>query len=223
VNALARMLVVALLAGVCAGAAASVVQTFRVTPLIAAAEALEEAPQQPAAGQSSAEHEHVPGRSAYTVLFNVLAGIGFALLLTAGYSAAGSVTWRLGLAWGLAGFAAFFAAPALGLPPSLPGADLPGLSARQTWWIGTALATALGLLPMLLARRLPWWLAGVALIALPHLIGPPVAAGSASAIPAPLQRSFVVCQTVQAIVFWLVLGAVSGWLCSRISGPAPKG
>ena len=82
---------------------------------------------------------------------NILTAIGFALLLTGVYAIRGrQVTWREGLLWGFAGFVVFTAAPGLGLPPELPGMPVAELTARQTWWIAAAAATAGGL-----------WLAGL--------------------------------------------------------------
>jgi len=50
-----------------------------------------------------------------------------------------------GLLWGAAGFLIFSGSPALGLPPELPGMTAAALDARQTWWIGTVIATAIGI------------------------------------------------------------------------------
>ena len=41
---------------------------------------------------------------------------------------------RTGLAFGVAGFIAVALAPALGLPPEIPGSGAAELGARQTWW-----------------------------------------------------------------------------------------
>jgi predicted cobalt transporter CbtA len=63
-------------------------------------------------------------KTAYTLLADLLTGIGFALLLAAGLALqGGTVTWRTGPFWGLAGFATFTLAPGLGLPPELPGTE----------------------------------------------------------------------------------------------------
>jgi len=142
-------------------------------------------------------------RNAFTVAANILTAIGFALLLTGAYALRGRpVTWREGLLWGLGGFVAFTAAPGLGLPPELPGMPVAELAARQTWWIATAAATAMGL--CLLALRPAIWTAvlGLGLIALPHLIGAPLAPESHSEIPAALSHRFVVVVTLTSLLFW---------------------
>src|SRR3546814_3736909 len=58
-------------------------------------------------------------RTLYTLLVNVLTGIGFGLLLAAAFALRGGADWRSGLYWGAAGFVTFTLAPALGLPPEI--------------------------------------------------------------------------------------------------------
>jgi cobalt transporter subunit CbtA len=208
---LRHLLVAALLAGVGAGLVLSVIYAFGIAPLIAAAEVLETA-------AGTAHHGHAasaPARAGYAVLFNCLAGIGFGLLLCAAYHMSGRVSLRAGALWGVGGFVAFFVAPALGLPPSLPGSDLAELGSRQAWWVATVTATTGGLLAIALCRATSRKLLGAALIILPHILGAPPAAPSAVAVPVELSREFVVWTTIGAAAFWLVLGALSGWLVGR--------
>lgn len=214
---LRHLLLVGLVAGVVAGLAASVLQAFLVTPLILEAERSEAVhPPAPDSQHESHEHESSPlQRGGLTFVSNTLAGIGFGLLLAAGYSLRGAVNWRAGVAWGLAGFAAFYLAPSIGLPPSLPGSDLADLGARQAWWLGTAVATVVGLAVLLLGR--PGWAKGlgVALLIVPHLIGAPQQAARFGP-PPELAQAFILWSGLVAAVFWLVLGASSGWLFARL-------
>jgi cobalt transporter subunit CbtA len=139
---------------------------------------------------------------ALMVAANILTAIGFAMLLTGAYAIRGhTVSWREGLAWGLAGFIVFTAAPGLGLPPELPGMPVDDLTARQTWWIATAAATAGGF--CLLAFRSTAWAAlfGLGLIALPHLIGAPIAPESHSDVPHALSHRFIVVVTITSLLF----------------------
>src|SRR5262249_33155391 len=120
-------LVAALLAGIAAGIVAAGLQLLFLVPMILQAEAVE---------LGGAQHVHQGlGRVLYTVLFDCLGAFAFALLLAAGLAWRGSITWKRGLGWGLAGFASFALAPALGLPPSLPGAETIALAPRQLWWV----------------------------------------------------------------------------------------
>jgi cobalt transporter subunit CbtA len=220
VKRLRHLLLVGLVAGVIAGLAASVLQAFLVTPLILEAER-SEAALGPVAGSERQSHGHEFSplqRGGLTFVSNTLAGIGFGLLLAAAYSLRGAVNWRAGVAWGLAGFAAFYLAPSIGLPPSLPGSDLAELGARQGWWLGTAAATALGLALLLLGR--PAWAKGLGIVLLivPHLIGAPQQAGRFGP-PSELAEAFILWSGLAAAVFWLVLGASSGWLFARLDRP----
>jgi cobalt transporter subunit CbtA len=217
VNRLRHLLLVGLVAGVVAGLAASVLQAFLVTPLILEAER-GEAVLAPAADSQRESHQHESSRlqrGGLTFVSNILAGIGFGLLLAAGYSLHGAVNWRAGAAWGLAGFSAFYLAPSIGLPPSLPGSDLAELGARQAWWLGTAAATAFSLALVVLGR--PRWAKGlgIALLIVPHLIGAPQQAARFGP-PPELAQAFILWSGLAAAVFWLVLGASSGWLFARL-------
>jgi predicted cobalt transporter CbtA len=95
------------------------------------------------------------------------------------------------------------------------------LTARQTWWIATAAATAGGL--CLLAFRHTVWAAvlGLAIIALPHLIGAPLAPESRSDVPAALSHRFIVVVTLTSLLFWALLGVATSITFERISRPQP--
>lgn len=228
-----RLLTVALLAGLAAGFLVTALQMTQVWPLILAAETFEDvAPTQGhhhgAAADAAAHAAHVEAwapqdgaeRMAFTLLFNLLAGVGFALLINAGLAlarAAGRPVDPLtGLLWGLAGFAAFALAPALGLPPELPGMPAADLLARQVWWGATVIATLAGIALLALPRRLVPALFGLALIAVPHVVGAPHPdLAEASRVPPALAAQFVAASLVSAAVFWAALGALSGWLQRR--------
>lgn len=226
-----RIVLAALVAGAAAGLFVSAVQMVRVVPLILEAEGFETAPAFPPVShdghRAEAFHQHAldawtPSggleRTAYTVLSNVLTGIGFALLLTGGFALARrEVDWRTGSLWGLAGFAAFSVAPSLGLPPELPGMAAGDLHDRQVWWLATAAATAAAL-ALAAFRPKPLFLALAALLLIaPHAVGAPEHYGSSGAVPAELAAQFVVASLVAAGLFWIVLGAVAGHVYRRLA------
>ena len=220
-----RFLLAAVVAGAVAGFALTGAQALRALPLIHQAEVYETAAH--AALAAASAHEEAgwqpaegPERFAFTLLANLLAGIGFALLLVAGYGFFGPVGWRSGVLWGLGGFAAFSLAPALGLPPELPGTESAALAARQLWWIATAGGTAAGFMLLAFAPRWWWKAIGVALVALPHLVGAPHPDHPAAAAPAELAERFVTASIFANLVFWLVLGPVSAALFARLVQPA---
>jgi len=122
---------------------------------------------------------------------------------------------RRGLIWGAAGFAVFALAPAIGLPPELPGMEAASLAARQQWWLLTAAATAAGLGLLIFARPAALRVIGAVLIVLPHLIGAPAAPHGSTGVPAELAAEFATASLAVAAAFWLLLGGVSGWLYRR--------
>ena len=155
-------------------------------------------------------------RTFFTVLSNVVTGVGGALILLGLFALRGRpVDWRAGLWWGLAAFVAVLVAPSLGLPPSPPGVPTADLAARQIWWTGTALSTASALALLAFGQR-PWMAAlALALIVSPHLVGAPQPADVQTAVPAALTHQFMVAATVTSLCFWALLGALSGALYPR--------
>ncbi len=147
---IARALLVAILAGLTAGLFVTAVQMVRVTPLILEAEIYESGAAHDqatgaggaadaAAAAATADEPWAPDdgfeRTVYTLLANILTGVGFGLLLAAVFTLRGRpVGWREGVLWGLGGFAVFALAPAVGLPPELPGTAAADLIERQIWW-----------------------------------------------------------------------------------------
>jgi len=219
--ALRRLVLVALCAGVLSGIFATAAHQIGTVPVILKAEIYEKA----AEHLYSRGHEHTAAawepedgaeRTAYTLLADVLTGIGFALLLAAGLSLrGGEVSWREGVFWGLAGFATFTLAPGLGLPPEVPGSDAAPLVERQLWWIAAAVATGGALALLAFTRRAVWATLAAVLIVLPHLYGAPQPAGHGAGPPEDLARQFVVAVTVISFLFWLILGASTGYFYRR--------
>lgn len=231
-----RALIAALVAGFVSCLAVTAAQQAVVAPLILKAEEFEEAnaakaaPAQAAPAQPGHQHEEEgwkPGdgieRIAYTALANLGFSVGFALLLVAAFTASGrEVDWKRGLAWGAAGFAAFALAPALGLPPELPGAASADLLPRQAWWLGTAVATAAGLALIAFGKNWPWKALGVLALVVPHIVGAPhppldhAGGHDAGGVPADIVTGFIVLSLLVTAFFWMVLGAVSGAVYARV-------
>ena len=229
----------AAISGLLVGLAVSVVQQFGAVPLIARGETYERAEARPAGhdhgapGHSHAAtgHDHAADggaatvawepqagleRNAYTILFNVVERIGFALLLAGAVILSGRhPTWREGFLWGLAGFVVFVLAPGIGLPPELPGIPAAPLGPRQLWWVATACSTASALW-LIVFRRSPLWSAlAVVLLVAPHLAGAPELADVATEVPPQLSHRFVVSVLVTTLVSWTLLGALTGYFGRR--------
>jgi cobalt transporter subunit CbtA len=222
-----RVLLAAIIAGMLAGAAAGAFQVWRVTPLILAAEVYEnqtgsEGTQ--AAGTETSEVQQaepwVPGegleRTAYTLLTNLIMGVGFAFVLAAVVVFSGqTITAQNGVLWGLAGFIVFTLAPATGLAPELPGMPAGDLVARQTWWLGTTLATAGGIALMVLQKNIALKALGVVLLVVPNVVGAPHPPTLESAVPAILAADFAANTLAMLALYWIVLGVSMGWWLNR--------
>jgi cobalt transporter subunit CbtA len=237
----------AVIAGLITGVLITLVQMFTTVPIIAQAEVYEQGGEKPEAAPAAiketadAAHDHSAHdhgsatwepkdgfeRSFYTGLTTVLVAIGYALLLGACFSQMRSVGWRTGLALGVAGFLVFQLAPALGLPPEPPGSPYADLAARQLWWVGTAVSTALALAAWFYARahsKVIWIPVGIALILLPHVIGAPQPVeGQVAIVPHELSQRFAVAALFTAAIFWLVLGGLQGYVFGRLGRPQAPG
>ncbi len=248
-NLFRSVVFIAAIAGLVAGVVLACMQAYATVPLILKAEVFEQAggghqhehaaapaanatdtnamsSAAPAEAAAPAEDEGwAPAdgfeRFAFSVLANIVTGIGFALVLVAVSEFAGGIgNWRQGVFWGLAGFAAFTLAPGLGLPPELPAMPAADLTQRQIWWWATVVATAVGLGLIAFRKSLPLAILAVALIVAPHIVGAPQPDSFETPIPEGLHHQFVVAVTLTNLVFWLVLGAVIGVVRGRFTGTA---
>ncbi len=166
-------------------------------------------------------------RTFYTYLSNILAAIGFAAVMLAlmtqvQLQGLAKLSAARGFLWGLAGFAAFFVAPGIGLPPEIPGIEAAAIESRQSWWLLAVLSVAAGLAIIAFASSL-FKLVGIACLALPYIVGAPHPAGPAFTHPDPaavaalseLHNQFIIASGVSNLIFWLALGAISAWLLNR--------
>lgn len=235
---LRRLLITALVAGLATGVAITALHGVTTVPLILEAETYENggghghaaAPHgaplvlvhSHGAGQTADEGEGwAPAdgveRMGFTLLANLVLATGFGLLLAAAFALRGQpVDLRSGLLWGLAGFAVFQLAPAAGLPPELPGSAAAELGARQMWWLGAAAGAAAGLALLVFGKRWAWRVAGIALIALPHVVGAPHVHGAAGAVPPELAAQYAALSLAVGAVFWALLGGLAGTVWQRL-------
>ncbi|HEV7439011.1 MAG TPA: CbtA family protein, partial [Methylobacterium sp.] len=161
-------------------------------------------------------------RMAFTGLATLIGGVGYALLLGAVMLACGRApTPERALGFAVAGFLAVALAPALGLPPELPGSEAAPLAARQAWWLMTAASTAMGLY-LVAIRRVPVTiLGGLVLLVAPHIAGAPEVAATASPLPAGLAAQFAARSLAIAFVFWATIGLAFGWAWQAFGRTAP--
>lgn len=214
-------LLIALTAGIVAGALLTAVQQVRVVPLILEAERHEHGTHPLGVDGHSGTHDPRAGSAARTVqtaMANVVMACGFALLLAAATTLRGvRLDGRSGLIWGGLGYAVFFVAPAIGLPPELPGAQTAELAARQQGWLLAVSGAASGLAMIGFASSLLIRGFGLLLSLAPHLMGAPEAARALGTVPPNLTHAFIVATAVANALFWLVLGGTFGLLDRRWS------
>lgn len=152
-----------------------------------------------------------------TLLANLVAGAGFALLLAGVSLVTGNpITVANGALWGAAGWLAVHLLPAIGLPPELPGFPAADLAERQVWWLSTVALSAGGLYLLILKDGLGAKVAGIALIAAPHVYGAPQPTDLASNVPAVLGAEFAVAALATTLFFWIVLGLSLGFANEKI-------
>ena len=240
-----RLFLAALFAGCLTGLIISAIHHVTTVPLILRAEIYETADRSQAAGSRIAPlrlpglpgqgaalyqvHDNTPAtdgsdwaplgweRVFYTTATTILLSIGFALLLIVGMILRGErPDVRRGLLWGAGGFAAFTLAPALGLPPELPGLAAADLASRQTWWLAAAVSAIIGLWLLVFRRAMRWKILGAVILAAPHVVGapqPPLEAGGPT--PAELAAQFAATSIVISALFWVLLGGFAGYFFGR--------
>lgn len=217
----------AIFAGLVAGLCAAVLQFLFVTPLLLEGELFETGARLHFAAAGSAPYSAAsdvslgeePMRHALTVAMNLVTYTGFALLMVAGFALAErrgyGVTARAGLIWGLAGFLAVQLAPAVGLPPELPGTAAADLHGRQLWWVATVVASAAGLALIAFGGNRALGLLGAVLLLAPHVAGAPHLADYHGVAPPELSAQFVTASLGVAAASWTVLGLVTAWFWTR--------
>ena len=213
-----NLFVSAICAGIVAGLIAALLQFIFVIPVLLEGELFETGARLHFGNDGSPQSDRgVPGlgddwgRHSMTVAFNIITYTGYGLILAAMISYAalkGSFTpSRQGITWGLCGFIAVQLAPAIGLPPELPGTLAAEIGPRQMWWLGTIVATAIGMGLIAFGRSyLP--LCGIAIILIPHLVGAPHLDACFGVAPPELAAEFATLSLGTSAAGWAVLGYV---------------
>ncbi len=225
-----RIILSVVLVGLAAGLLMGLIQHVRLTPLILEAETFEHvAHGHGADAHSHGDHVWSPAegleRTFYTTMTAMLTAIGFALVL-AGFSFVTNlpVTGSNGWLWGLCGFFAVSFAPAIGLPPELPGMPAAELNARVFWWMSCIGLTVMGL--YLLHRSFSDVRAlvpALVVLGMPHILfTPPKAVVEASQVPAHLAAQFVTASLGANLVMWIVIGVGLGYASKKFESVFEK-
>jgi len=221
-----KLLTSAVFAGLAAGLIAAALQFYFVIPTLLEGELFEtgervhfSATGSPQSVRGAPGLGNEWGRHAMTVGFNVVTYVGFGFLMLAAMALTEirgftKITARSGIVWGLCGFIAIQMAPAMGLPPVLPGTIGAEVAARQAWWLGTLVASGLGLWMIAFVRG-PVALIGIALLAAPQFIGAPRLDTYWGVAPPELAAQFVSYSLGVAAVGWTSLGFLCAWFWTR--------
>ena len=230
-----RLFTSALFAGLIAGLIAVLLQFALVEPLILEGEEYEKGDKSHFGGvlvinetleangaapiEISDEPEGLAKRYALAFFADFIVFVGWGLIMVAGFAAAEhfghKVTLTSGLLWGIGGFVAVHMAPALGLPPELPGTPAPELELRQFWWLTTVIATALALGLFAFGQGALHIVIGLAMLIAPHLIGAPHLDGYAGLAPPELAGEYVARSLAVSMAIWVVLGLAAGYFWNR--------
>lgn len=220
--------------GVIVGAIMGVMQHYTTTPIILAAEVFEISQPEIAPhghdGQASSDHhakdawspEDGLERMFFTLLSSIVTAIGFAMLLLAAMAASEKIKLWHGLAFGFAGYISFFVAPSFGLAPEIPGTVAAQLEGRQGWWLLCVILTAAGLGVLAFIKQY-YRFFGLALIAIPHILGAPTPEhhGFANTDPEAvaaltnLTNEFLIMTAISLLIFWVLLGVVSSFAANK--------
>lgn len=235
-----RILTGALFAGFLAGLAAAVLQLQFVQPLLLQAELYESGElahfgdDHAQAREDEHAHERAPRgaggfdpiRDGLSALFSALIYVGYALMMVAAIAVASErgvrADVRRGLLWGIAGWTSFQFAPAIGLPPELPGSAAADLALRQIWWFATAAATCAGLALIAFGRGIAAWGAAALLLFAPHAVGAPHPLGYAGPVPPELAAQFATRALGAGLVAWALMGCLAGHFWRRGSELAAR-
>ncbi len=211
-NYLTRLFAIALLAGTITGLATGLMQELTINPLIVMAEAYESGAVAPGdLGPEVAPFQAEWTRIVTNIATNMIFGFGGALVLGGVMVMIGKTRLKYGFLIGISAFVIFALAPSLGLPPRPPAYPEADLFTRQIWWIATAACTAVGLGMMFLVRGIWAIVAGIALLAIPHIWGAPLVDESGAILPLSLVQQFSLWSLFITGFFWISLGCLSGY------------
>ncbi|WP_297773182.1 CbtA family protein [uncultured Roseovarius sp.] len=223
-----RIVTSALFAGFCAGLIAALLQLVFVQPVLLHAELYEGGDLVHFGAEAVSAHPDLPAfdpvRDGLSILFSALIYVGYALILVAAMAMAAdrgvTINARTGLIWGIAAFVSFHFAPALSLPPEVPGVAAADLGDRQIWWWATVAATGVGLALIAFGRGWPTWGLAVLLLLAPHIVGAPHPDAFAGPVPPEIAALFAARALGVGFAAWALLGLFAGYFWHRESANA---
>ena len=214
----------ALFAGFAAGLIAALLQLAFVQPVLLHAELYEGGELIHFGAESTVPAAQDVGgielmRDGLSIVFTALIYTGYAFILVGAMALASDrghlVTARNGIIWGLAGFIAFHFAPAVSLPPELPGVAAADVTDRQIWWFATVAASGLAMALIAFGKGWPAWGAAIVLLLGPHIIGAPQPEVFAGPVPPELGGEFAGRALGVGMAAWAFLGCFAGYFWQR--------
>ncbi len=223
---LKKIVTSAVFAGVGAGVLAALLQLALVVPLIMEAELFESGARvhfpeggSPQSDRGAPSVWEEPLRHIYTVGFSAVTFTAYAFLMIAGFLLAErfghEVTTRRGLFWGLCGGLAVVIAPAISMPPELPGAIGAEVGPRQAWYLSCVVLTLIGLSQIGLGTRARYMMTTPVFLLVPHLIGAPHLDTYFGVAPPELASEFVARVMGVALISWTLLGLFAAYFWTR--------
>lgn len=204
----------------------SLYQLFLITPIILDAEVYEVV-------ETVGEHtdevwtpEDGAERSSFSFVANGLICFAFALVLMSIMATKKMVKPLQGIFWGTAAYLSIFVAPALGLPPEIPGMEAAYLESRQAWWLFAVLSTAIGLWLIVFSKNILKGF-GILLLLMPHILGAPqpIVHGFVNTDPeavkalTALWHEFIIQTSLANALLWLIIGLLSAFLTHKFIHP----
>jgi cobalt transporter subunit CbtA len=159
-------------------------------------------------------------RDGLSLIFSMLIYTGYAIILIAAMllreqESETNITFHQGIIWGVSGFFVVHLAPAISLPPEVPGVATAELQLRQIWWFATTLLTAGGLWIIAFTEKGSRFIIGVALILAPHIIGAPEPDIFTGPAPTEIGALFASRALGTGLISWAMLGGLSAFFLKK--------
>jgi cobalt transporter subunit CbtA len=218
-----RIVTSAVFAGFAAGLIFAVLQFFFVQPALVHAELFEAGTKAHFGTEGSSVHGPAVSfemlRNSLSILFSALLYTGYGLMLVAAMALAAErgveITPRKGLLWGVAGFIAVQFAPAISLPPEVPGSAAAGVAVRQMWWFSTVGTAALAMASLAFGKSWRAWGGAIVLLLLPHIIGAPHPEMFEGTTPPELASLFAMRSLAVGLAAWIFMGLFAAYFWQR--------
>lgn len=219
-----RIIVSGLFSGALGGIIAGFLQWYFVQPVLLHSELYEAGILTHFVGTSNSAHpdlEYIqPIRDGLSLIFSMLIYTGYALILIAAMllreqKSETNITFHQGIIWGVSGFFVVHLAPAISLPPEVPGVATAELQLRQIWWFATTLLTAGGLWIIAFTKKGSRFIIGAALILAPHIIGAPEPDIFTGPAPTEIGALFASRALGIGLISWAMLGGLSAFFLKK--------